>query len=1047
MKLSHFFIDRPIFASVLSIIIVLVGAIAYVALPVAQYPEIAPPTVQVTAAYPGASAEIVSQTVATPLEQEINGVDGMIYMQSQSTADGRMTLTITFEQGTDVDNAQVLVQNRVARAEPRLPEEVRRLGVVTQKSSPDFLMVIHLLSPDNTYDQLYVSNYATLQLRDELARVDGVGNIIVFGARDYAMRVWIDPERAAELDLTAGDIVLALRAQNVQVASGILNQAPVPNAEAFELSVQTRGRLTAPEEFGDIVVKSDSDGAALVRVRDVARVELGAQDYTTNAYLDNQAAVALGVFQRPGSNALTTADNVLDLIGDLSERFPPGLEFRVVYNPTEFIDESVKEVYKTIFEATLLVVIVVFIFLQSFRASIIPIIAIPVSLIGTFAVMGAFGFSLNNLSLFGLVLAIGIVVDDAIVVVENVERNLHAGLSPREAARKTMDEVGGALVAIALVLCAVFIPTAFIPGLSGAFYQQFALTIATATVISMIVSLTLSPALAGILMRPQHESASSRGPLGRFFKAFNNGFDKLTNGYASVVGRLVRRTGIALAAYAGLLLFAGFQFSTTPGGFIPDQDQAYLIGVVNLPQGASLERTDEVVRRATEIGLEVEGIEHAAAFAGFNGATFTNASNAGAIFFTMEEFGHRPNYREVQQALQGALMQNINEAFVLVIAPPPVRGIGNGSGFKMMVQDRAGLGLAALQQAAFQMMIAANQDPQLRNVFTFFEVSTPQVYLDIDREKAELMGLSSSSVFEALETYLGSAFINDFNYLGRTFRVTAQADASYRRDIEDISLYYARNNRGEMAPVEAVAQARLTAGSSRVPRYNLYPAAELQGEAAPGVSSSEAIARMEELAARTLPPGMSFEWTELAYQQQRAGNTAGLVFALAVLFVFLVLAAQFESLTLPLAVILIVPMTLLSAITGVNIAGQSNNILTQIGFVVLIGLAAKNAILIVEFAKQQEDEGKARIDAALEAARLRLRPILMTSFAFILGVVPLVIASGAGAEMRNALGVAVFSGMLGVTFFGLMLTPAFYVVARGLAGRRKEAAQSPSAAE
>jgi HAE1 family hydrophobic/amphiphilic exporter-1 len=1047
MKLSHFFIDRPIFASVISIVIVLVGMIAYFALPVAQYPEIAPPTVQVTATYPGASAEIVSQTVATPLEQEINGVDGMIYMQSQSTADGRMSLTITFEQGTDVDNAQVLVQNRVARAEPRLPEEVRRLGVVTQKSSPDFLMVIHLLSPDNTYDQLYVSNYATLQIRDELARVDGVGNIVVFGARDYAMRVWIDPERAAELDLTAGDIVRALRAQNVQVASGVLNQAPVPNAEAFELSVQTRGRLTAPEEFADIVVKSDSDGSALVRVRDVARVELGAQDYSTNAYLDNQPAVAIAVFQRPGSNALTTAENVLSMMDGLAARFPPGLAFRVVYNPTEFIAESVKEVYKTIFEATLLVVVVVFLFLQSFRASIIPIIAIPVSLVGTFAVMGAFGFSLNNLSLFGLVLAIGIVVDDAIVVVENVERNLHLGLSPREAARKTMDEVGGALVAIALVLCAVFVPTAFIPGLSGAFYQQFALTIAAATVISLIVSLTLSPALAGILMRPQQESSTSQGPLGAFFKAFNKGFDRLTNGYASVVSRLVRRTGIALAAYAGLLLFAGLQFSMTPGGFIPDQDQAYLIGVVNLPQGASLERTDEIVRRATKIGLDVEGIEHAAAFAGFNGATFTNASNAGAIFFTMEEFGHRPDYRKVQQALQGALMQNINEAFVLVIAPPPVRGIGNGSGFKMMLQDRGGVGLAALQQATFQLMIAANQDPQLRNVFTFFEVSTPQVYLDIDREKAELMGLSSSSVFEALETYLGSAFINDFNYLGRTFRVTAQADATFRRDIDDISLYFARNDRGEMAPVEAVAKARLTAGSSRVPRYNLYPAAELQGEAAPGVSSSEAIARMEALAAQTLPPGLSFEWTELAYQQQRAGNTAGLVFALAVLFVFLVLAAQFESLTLPLAVILIVPMTLLSAIIGVNIAGQSNNILTQIGFVVLIGLAAKNAILIVEFAKQREDAGKSLVDAAIEAARLRLRPILMTSFAFILGVVPLVIASGAGAEMRNALGVAVFSGMLGVTFFGLVLTPAFFVIARGLAGRRKTASLNPTAAE
>ncbi|MEM9619240.1 MAG: multidrug efflux RND transporter permease subunit [Pseudomonadota bacterium] len=1051
MKFSHFFIDRPIFAAVISILIVLVGGISYLALPVSQYPEVAPPTVQVTAVYPGASAQIVSETVATPLEQEINGVDGMIYMQSQSTADGRMTLTISFEQGVDVDNAQVLVQNRVARAEPRLPEEVRRLGVVTQKASPDFLMVIHLLSPDNTYDQLYVSNYALLQIRDELARVDGVGNTIIFGARDYAMRVWIDPERAAELDLTGGDIVRALRGQNVQVASGTLNQAPISGANAFELSVQTQGRLTAPEEFGEIVIKSEDQGR-LVRVKDVARVELGAQDYTTNAYLDNQPAVAMAVFQRPGSNALTTAENVLHLMDELAEQFPPGLEFRVIYNPTEFVEESVNEVYKTIFEATILVVLVVFIFLQSLRGALIPIIAIPVSLIGTFAIMGAFGFSLNNLSLFGLVLAIGIVVDDAIVVVENVERNLKEGLSPRDAARRTMDEVGGALVSIALVLSAVFVPTAFIPGLSGAFYSQFALTIATATIISMIVSLTLSPALAAILLEPHDPDKKLRPwerPLDSFFKAFNRNFDRISHGYADVVCRLVRASTIVLVVYAGLVALTAFQFRVTPGGFIPDQDQGYLIGVINLPQGSSLERTDEIVRRATDIGLAVEGVEHAAQFAGFNGATFTNASNAGAIFFTMEEFGHRADYRTIQQELQAALAQNINEAFVLVIAPPPVRGIGNGSGFKMMVEDRAGLGLNALQQSSFQLMMAANQDPQLRNVFTFFETSTPQIYLDIDRQKAELMGVQTGSVFEALETYLGSAFVNDFNYLGRTFRVTAQADAQYRRDVDDISRYYARNDQGQMVPIETVAKANQITGSSRVPRYNLYPAAAVQGEPAPGVSSGDAIARMEALALEVLPPGMSFEWTELAYQQTEAGNTAGLVFVLAVVFVFLLLAAQYESITLPFAVILIVPMTLLCAITGVNIAGQSNNILTQIGLIVLIGLAAKNAILIVEFAKQEEDRGKDRFNAATDAARLRLRPILMTSFAFILGVVPLVIASGAGAEMRNALGVAVFSGMLGVTIFGLLLTPVFYVVARWIGMRagwieKKDAETSPA---
>ncbi len=1039
MKFAHFFIDRPIFASVVSILIVLIGAISYLALPVSQYPEIAPPTVQVRATYPGASAEIVSRTVATPLEQEMNGVENMLYLQSQSTADGQMNLTITFRQGTDLDTAQVLVQNRVARAEPRLPEEVRRLGVVTQKASPDFLMVIHLISPDDTYDQLYVSNYATLQVRDQLSRVDGVGNVLVFGARDYAMRVWIDPEKAAALDLTAGDVVAALRAKNVQVASGRLNQQPITGADAFEFAVQTRGRLTAPEEFSEIVIKAGENGE-LVRVRDVARVELGAQDYSTNAYLDNQPAVAMAVFQRPGSNAISTSHQVLELVEELSESFPPGLEYRVVYNPTEFIEESVNEVYKTIFEATVLVIIVVFVFLQSLRAAIIPVLAIPISLVGTFALMAMFGFSLNNLSLFGLVLAIGIVVDDAIVVVENVERNLALGLSPREAARRTMDEVGGALVAIALVLSSVFIPTAFVPGITGAFYQQFALTIAGATIISLIVSLTLSPALAALLLKPHTDEAHApaTGPLAGFFRIFNSGFDRLARGYGSLVARLVRMATIVLVVFAGLVVLAGAQFRLTPGGFIPDQDQGYLIGVVNLPQGASLERTDAVVKRAAEIGLSVEGVAHSAQFAGFNGATFTNSSNSGAIFFPLEEFGHRPDYRTIQQELQGALAQNISEAFVLVIAPPPVRGIGNGSGYKMMVQDRGGLGLRALQQASFQLMMAANEDPMLRNNFTFFEVGTPQVYLDINREKAEQMGLPAGNVFEALEVYLGSAFVNDFNFLGRTFRVTAQADAEFRRDPDDIGRFYARNSRGEMVPVEAVAQAELTTTSSRVPRHNLYPAAAVQGEPAPGVSSGEALARMEALAEEVLPPGISFEWTELAYQQQAAGSAGALVFVLAVVFVFLVLAAQFESLTLPLAVILIVPMTLLSAITGVNIAGQSNNILTQIGFVVLIGLAAKNAILIVEFAKQQQDEGKDRFEAAVDAAKLRLRPILMTSFAFILGVVPLVIASGAGAEMRNALGVAVFSGMLGVTFFGLLFTPVFFAVTRAMSPQRRE---------
>ena len=1043
MKLSHFFIERPIFAGVISIFIVLVGAIAYFNLPVAQYPEVVPPTVQVSATYPGASAKTIAETVATPLEQEINGVDGMIYMSSQATGDGTMRLTISFEQGTDIDTAQVLVQNRVARAEPRLPEQVRRLGVVTQKSSPDFLMVIHLISPGDVYDQLYVSNYATLRIKDELARIDGVGDVRVFGARDYAMRIWIDPERAALLSLTAGDIVAALRAQNVQVASGTLNQQPVSDADPFEYAVQTQGRLVKPEAFSDMVIATGADGR-LVHLRDVARVELGAQDYSTNAYLDNQPAVAMAVFQRPDSNALTTSDNVIKLMDELSEGFPPGVEYRIVYNPTEFIAQSVHEVYKTIFEATLLVVLVVFLFLQSLRAAIIPILAIPVSLIGTFAVMGAMGFSLNTLSLFGLVLAIGIVVDDAIVVVENVERNLRKGLSPRQAAHATMDEVGSALVSIALVLSAVFIPTAFIPGLSGAFYQQFALTIATATVISLIVSLTLSPALSALLLEghdANHSDDGTGGPLKRFFHRFNRGFDRLSDRYGTLTSRMVRTTGLVLIVYAGLIGVTGAQFRMTPQGFIPAQDQGYLIGVVALPEGASLERTDAIVKQAVTIAGGIDGIAHAAQFAGFNGATFSNASNAGAIFLTLDPFGTRPSHTAIKEKLQKALEAQIGEAKTLVIAPPPVRGIGNGAGFKMMVQDRAGVGLEALKQAVDDLSAAARSDPELAHIASFFEINQPQVYLDIDREKAELMGVSSASIFETLEVYLGSAYVNDFTYLGRSFRVTAQADANYRRDVDNIALYRTRNAEGAMVPIDSVAQARLTTGANRVPRYNSYPAAAVQGEPAPGVSSGDAIARMEALAAEHLPPGFGFEWTDLAYQEQQAGNTAMLIFAMAVAFVFLVLAAQYESLALPVAVILIVPMTLLASITGVNLAGQSNTILTQIGFVVLIGLAAKNAILIIEFARQLEDEGRSRLDAAVEAARLRLRPILMTSLAFILGVVPLVIASGAGSEMHNALGVAVFSGMIGVTLFGLLLTPVFYVVMRGIGGTKRTQAE------
>ena len=1035
MNLSSFFIDRPIFSGVLSILIVLVGVLAYLRLPVAQYPDVAPPTINVSAAYPGASAQTISETVATPLEQEINGVEGMIYMQSSSTADGTMALTVTFEPGTDIDFAQVLVQNRVARAEPALPEIVRRTGVSTQKASTSFLLIVHLVSPNETYDRLYISNYARLQLIDELLRVEGVGRVQVFGERDYAMRVWIDPERAAELDLTADEIVASLRGQNIQVASGTLNQAPITSDNPFQLSVQLQGRLSEPEQFDDIIVKTNGDGS-LVRLRDIGRVELGAQDYSTNAYLDNAEAVAIPFYAQPGSNAIETAAAIEARLKELSASFPDDLDYRIAYNPTRFIQQSVAGVYRTLAISSALVVLVIVIFLQSLRAAAIPVIAIPIALIGTFALMSAFGFSLNNLSLFGLVLAIGIVVDDAIVVVENVERNLEDGQEPREAAVTTMKEVGTALIATTLVLAAVFIPTAFIPGLTGAFYRQFALTITAATVISTVVSLTLSPALARLILKPADDDADKSGvfavmlkPFQLFFSAFNAAFDWMEKGYAALVKRLVRMGVIVMAVYAGLLGAAWWGFNAAPSGFVPDQDQSYVITAITLPPGSSLARTDEVVRRVGEIGLGIEGVEHAVQFAGFNGATFSTASNAGAIFFTLGPHSDRDGYKAIQQQLQSAFQQQIGEAFVLVIVPPPIQGIGNGSGFNMMVQDRGGLGLEALNAATQELMAAANEDPQITNAITFFEVSTPEIFLDIDREKAELMGVPVEGVFNALETYLGSSYVNDFNYLGRTYRVTAQADAPYRKTIDDVSRYYARNLQGEMVPVETVARADTQTGSQRVVRYNLYPSASLTGEPAAGVSSGAVLTRMEELADEILPDGMSYQWTDLSYQQRQAGSTGMIAFGLAVLMVFLFLAAQFESLSVPLSIILIVPMGLLFAILGVLVVGQSNNILTQIGLVVLVALACKNAILIVEFAVQKREAGMDRFEAAVTAAKLRFRPILMTAFSFILGTIPLLTASGAGAEMRNALGVAVFSGMLGVTIFGLFLTPVFYVLA------------------
>jgi HAE1 family hydrophobic/amphiphilic exporter-1 len=1041
MRVSHFFIDRPIFAIVISIFITIIGAIAYFALPVSQYPDIVPPTIEVRASYPGASAETVSNTVATPLEQEINGVDNMLYMTSQATGDGNLVLTVTFALGTDLDTAQVLVQNREAVAEPRLPEEVRRLGVTVRKNSPDMLMVIHLSSPDGSRDQLYLSNYATLQVRDVLSRIPGVGDVRIFGSRDYAMRVWLDPDKIAARDLTAGDVIEALREQNVQVASGVLNQPPMAHQTAFQLNVETLGRLVDPRQFADVVVRTDPDGR-VTRLRDVARVEIGAQDYSANGYLDDRAAVPLLVFQRPGSNALDTAKQVLDTMKELSKSFPEGLRYDVVYNPTEFISQSVNEVVKTIYEATALVILVVILFLQTWRASIIPIVAIPVSLVGTFAVLAAIGYSLNTLSLFGLVLAIGIVVDDAIVVVENVERNLRRGLSPRDATRQAMDEVGVALIAIALTLTAVFVPATFIPGISGQFFRQFAVTIATATVISCFVSLTLSPALCALLFKP-HSDAPHRGnvltrPIRGFFRLFNSGFDRLSLGYGGTTRRLIRLSALVLVVYAGLVALTGFQFSRTPTGFIPQLDQGYLITVVQLPPGSSLARTDKVIHDATEITLGTEGIAHAVPFAGFDGATFTNAPNAGAIFAVLAPFSERVGKGLTADKIMASLQKRlagIKEAFIITIPPPSVRGIGTGGGFKMMIQDRRGRGLPALEAVTQDLIGAANQEPQLSSVFTLFNTKTPLIYADIDRYRAEMLGVSASKVFEVLEVYLGSAFVNDFNYLGRTYRVTAQADSKFRQTVNDITNLKMRNNAGAMVPLGSVASFQDRTGPYRVTRYNLYPATEVQGQNAPGASSGQALAAMERLAAERLPDGFGYEWTELAYQEKKVGNTTILIFGAAVLFVFLVLAAQYESWSLPLSIVLIVPMCLLAAITGLTMRGFDINILAQIGFVVLVGLAAKNAILIVEFARQAEANGTGRVESAITAARTRLRPILMTSFAFILGVLPLAVATGAGAEMRQSLGTAVLFGMLGVTIFGLVFTPVFYVVVRNVADR------------
>ena len=1038
MNFSQFFISRPIFAAVLSLLILIAGAISLFQLPISEYPEVVPPTVVVRANFPGANPKVIGETVAAPLEQAITGVENMLYMSSQSTADGKITLTITFALGTDLDNAQVQVQNRVTRTEPKLPEEVTRIGITVDKASPDLTMVVHLTSPDKRYDMLYLSNYAILNIKDELARLSGVGDVQLFGMGDYSLRVWLDPNKTASRNLTATDVVTAIREQNRQVAAGQLGAPPAPTAQSFQLSVNTQGRLVTEEEFENIVIRAGDDGE-ITRLKDIARIELGSSQYALRSLLNNQPAVAIPIFQRPGSNAIDISNDVRAKMDELKKGFPQGMDYSIVYDPTIFVRGSIEAVVHTLFEALILVVLVVILFLQTWRASIIPLVAVPVSLIGTFAVMHLFGFSLNALSLFGLVLAIGIVVDDAIVVVENVERNIGLGLTPVEATKRAMREVTGPIVATALVLCAVFIPAAFISGLTGQFYKQFALTIAISTVISAFNSLTLSPALAAVLLK-SHDAPKDRFSRvldkifgGWLFRPFNRFFERASHGYVGTVARVIRSSGIALILYAGLMVLTFFGFSHTPTGFVPGQDKQYLVAFAQLPDASSLDRTEDVIKRMSDMALKQPGVESAVAFPGLSINGFTNSPNAGIVFVTLKPFDERKDPSMSAGAIAGALngqFANIQEAYMAIFPPPPVQGLGTIGGFRLQIEDRGNLGYDELYKETMNIINKSHNVPELAGLFTSSTVNVPQVDAAIDREKAKTHGVAVSDIFDTLQIYLGSLYANDFNRFGRTYQVNVQAEQQFRLESDQIGQLKVRNNKGEMIPLATFIKVSDTSGPDRVMHYNGFITAEINGAAAPGYSSGQAEKAIEKLLKEELPNGMTYEWTDLTYQQILSGNTALFVFPLCVLLAFLVLAAQYESWSLPLAVILIVPMTLLSAITGVIISGGDNNIFTQIGLIVLVGLACKNAILIVEFAKDKQEEGLDPLAAVLEACRLRLRPILMTSFAFIMGVVPLVLSSGAGAEMRHAMGVAVFSGMLGVTFFGLLLTPVFYVLIR-----------------
>ncbi|HGM5166270.1 multidrug efflux RND transporter permease subunit SdeB [Serratia ureilytica] len=1043
MDFSRFFIDRPIFAAVLSILIFVAGVIAIPLLPISEYPDVVPPSVQVRAEYPGANPKEIAETVATPLEEAINGVENMMYMKSVAGSDGVLVTTVTFRPGTDPDQAQVQVQNRVAQAEARLPEDVRRQGITTQKQSPALTLVVHLVSPSGKYDSLYLRNYATLKVKDELARLPGVGQVQIFGAGEYAMRIWLDPNKVAARGLTASDVVSAMQEQNVQVSAGQLGAEPMPTRSDYLLSINAQGRLQTEEEFGNIILKSGDNGE-IVRLRDVARIEMGSGSYALRAQLNNKDAVGIGIFQSPGANAIELSDAVRGKMAELATRFPDGMSWKSPYDPTVFVRDSIRAVVDTLLEAVILVVLVVILFLQTWRASIIPLLAVPISVVGTFAALYLLGFSLNTLSLFGLVLAIGIVVDDAIVVVENVERNIEEGLSPLAAAHQAMREVSGPIIAIAVVLCAVFVPMAFLSGVTGQFYKQFAVTIAISTVISAINSLTLSPALAARLLKPHGAPKDLPSRLidrlfGWLFRPFNRFFASGSQRYQHGVSRVLGRRGAVFVVYLLLLVAAGVMFKTVPGGFIPTQDKLYLIGGVQMPEGASLERTDAVIRKMSAIGLSVDGVTDAVAFPGLNALQFTNTPNTGTVFFALESLSTRTRTAAQINAEINARISQIQEGFAFSIMPPPILGIGQGSGYSLYVQDRGGLGYGALQTAINTMSGAIMQTPGMGFPISSYQANVPQLDAKIDRDKAKAQGVPLNALFSTLQTYLGSSYINDFNRYGRTWKVMAQADGQFRDSVEDIANLRTRNDKGEMVPIGSMVSIGTTYGPDPVIRYNGFPAADLIGDADPRVlSSTQAMSALTQMADKLLPNGMNIQWTDLSYQQSTQGNAALVVFPVAVLLAFLALAALYESWTLPLAVILIVPMTMLSALFGVWLTGGDNNVFVQVGLVVLMGLACKNAILIVEFARELEMQGKGIVEAALEACRLRLRPIVMTSIAFIAGTIPLILGHGAGAEVRGVTGITVFSGMLGVTLFGLFLTPVFYVTLRRLVARKTQ---------